>query len=269
MLVLVLLFVPLAVYWQSVTTMTAQWPSDAHRHGYLIPFVSLFLLWRTRHTYAEIVPTGSWLGLAWLLLLVALWVVSKATSVQTVEHLAVVAMLSAFVLAVFGIDGYKQVWFPLAFLLCAVPIGDSAIPFLMDSTATIAVGALQLVGVPALREGMVVSLPGGTFEVVEACSGFNYLNVGIALGIVVAHLMFRSVVKQLLYLGAVIVMFVAVNGIRAFLIMLVGSASNMAIGKDHIMFGWVLFLVAMGTMYWLAEKYSDTHLPDANQRVAD
>ena len=28
-------------------------------------------------------------------------------------------------------------------------------------------------------------------------------------------------------------------------------------GKDHIFFGWVLFLAAMGLMYWVAERYSD------------
>jgi len=39
----------------------------------------------------------------------------------------------------------------------------------------------------------------------------------------------------------------------------VGTTSDMQflVGKDHVFFGWVLFLLAMALMYWVAERYSD------------
>lgn len=267
---LLLAAIPLMVYWQTIENILGLWPHDAYRHGYMIPVISVFLLWRDRSTLVAMKAEGSWLGIAAVLLLVALWVVAEATSVQGVEQMAVVLMVSAFMLAVVGWDGYKRVWFPLAFLLFAVPVGDSVIPQLMNATATVSVAALRVMDVPALREGMLVSLPGGTFEVVEACSGFNYLNAGLALGVLVAHLMFRNVWKQLGYVAAVSCVFVFVNGLRAFVVMFIGSMSHMQllVGRDHIFFGWVLFLVAMALMYWVAEKYSDmrqaepTHAPE-------
>jgi exosortase/archaeosortase family protein len=75
----------------------------------------------------------------------------------------------------------------------------------------------------------------------------------------VAHLMFRVAWKQLLYVMAVVVVFMAVNAVRAFFIMFVGSASGMRllVGHEHLVFGWILFVVAMGLMYWVAERYSD------------
>lgn len=259
-LISALALVPFVVYWGTTATMAGLWSSESYRHGYLIPVVSLFLLWRDRERYASLIVRGSWLGAAILAGLVLLWIAAEATSVQQIEQLSVVLMASAFVLAVLGWDGYRKVWFPLAFLLFAVPIGGSLVPALMDATATIAVRALQMSGVPALREGMVVSLPGGTFEVVEACSGLNYLNAGVALGVLVAHLMFRAPWKQLSYVLAVVGVFILVNGIRAFIVMFVGSASNMQllVGREHVFFGWVLFVLAMVFMYWIAEKYSDT-----------
>jgi exosortase A len=259
LLIVAVAALPVAVYWDTMSTMAAQWSTDAYRHGYMIAPVSIFLLWRGRTEFASIPMEGSFFGLALLLALVLAWIVAESTSVQIVEQLAVVLMASALPLTVLGWGPYRRVWFPLAFLVFAVPMGASAVPWLMDSTATIAVAALQLVGVPALREGMLVSLPGGNFEVVEACSGFNYLNAGIALGALVAHLMFRAVWKRVVYLVAVVAVFIAVNGIRAFVVMLVGSGSDMRIlvGSDHIFFGWVLFLLAMAAMYWLAERYSD------------
>lgn len=259
-MILLLAVVPLAVYADTVAAMVGLWASDAYRHGYMIPMISMGLLWRDRASYRGISFAGSWLGVGLLCVLVTFWVVSEATAVQVVEQVSVVLMVSAFVLAVIGRSGYRHVWFPLAFLLLAVPVGATAVPYLMDSTATIAVAALQMLNVPALREGMLVSLPAGTFEVVEACSGFNYLNAGVALGVLVAHLMFRTVWKQILYVGVVVGVFILVNGLRAFIVMYVGSMSDMRllVGEDHVFFGWVLFLVAMAVMYWLAEKYSDT-----------
>jgi exosortase A len=259
-LILLLTVVPLAVYADTVITMVGLWSGDAYRHGYMIPIISIGLLWRDRANYRGISFAGSWLGVGLLCVLVALWVVSEAAAVQVVEQASVVLMVSAFALSVIGWSGYRYVWFPLAFLLLAVPVGATAVPYLMDSTATIAVAALQMLNVPALREGMLVSLPAGTFEVVEACSGFNYLNAGIALGVLVAHLMFRTVWKQIFYIGVVAGVFILVNGLRAFIVMYVGSMSDMRllVGEDHVFFGWVLFLAAMAMMYWLAEKYSDT-----------
>jgi exosortase A len=258
-LVLAVLCAPLAIYWQSMVTMSMQWSTETYRHGYLVPFASLFLLWRERRRFSDPIAGGSWIGVALLALLVGLWIVARTTSVQTVEQLSVVMMVSALALAVFGFTTYKALWFPLAFLLFAVPVGDSAVPYLMDSTATIAVAGLQMFGIPALREGMIVSLPGGTFEVVEACSGYNYLNAGIALGVLVGHLMFRLPWKRLLYIGGVVAAFVLLNGVRAFVIMAVGSTSNMhlLVSKDHVYFGWALFVVSMCAMYWVAERYSD------------
>jgi exosortase A len=260
-LVLLVICAPLLVYWQSVLTMSMQWSTETYRHGYLVPCASLFILWRDRAKFNDAQASGSWIGLLLLTVLVLLWMVAQTASVQTVEQLAVVMMVSALALAVFGFETYKLLWFPLAFLLLAVPVGDSAIPYLMDSTATIAVAGLQVLGIPALREGMVISLPGGTFEVVEACSGYNYLNAGIALGVLVAHLMFRLPWKQVVYLCGVVVAFVLINGVRAFVIMAVGSSSDMhlLVSKDHVYFGWVLFFAAMAGMYWVAERYSDMH----------
>ncbi len=261
-LIAVLAVVPIAIYWGTISTMVGLWSADAFRHGYLIPFVSFFLLWRGRSNYETLNIRGSWFGVSVLAGLVAVWVVAEATSVQQIEQISVVLMVSAFVFAVVGGDGYQRVWFPLAFLLFAVPTGSSVIPHLMDSTATIAVATLQMFGVPALREGMLVSLPGGKFEVVEACSGFSYLNAGISLGVLVAYLMFRTLWKQVCYVLAVIGVFIVVNGLRAFIVMFVASSSHMQLlaGRDHIFFGWVLFLLAMVLMYWIAEKYSDTTL---------
>jgi exosortase A len=259
-LVMVLASLPLAIHWQTIEAMSRQWSTEAYRHGWIVPIVSIVLLWRKRERYSGVRLTGSWIGAAWLAGLCILWMVADTIAVQSVAQVCVVLMASAFVMMVLGQAAYEQVRFPLAFLIFAVPVGISIVPSLMDSTATIAVTVLQAFGVPALREGMMISLPGGTFEVVEACSGYNYLNAGLALAVLVAHFAFLRLWKQTVYVCAALVVFMLVNGLRAVTIMWVGSASDMRflVGREHIWFGWALFVLAMWLMFWLAERLSDT-----------
>lgn len=251
--------IPVVAYWGTVRSMIATWSMEPYRHGWIVVPISLLLLWRDRRRIEEGAFSGSAVGAAIVAALVLIWLVGVATSVQVVEQVAVVSMIGALVFAMTGWATFRSIWFPFAFLLFAVPIGASIVPALMDTTASIAVAALQWLDVPALREGMRVSLPGGTFEVVEACSGFNYLTAGVALGVLVAHLMFRSLWRQVSYVASIVVAFIFVNGVRAFLVMLVGSMSQMRwlVGTDHVIFGWFLFLAAMIGMYWLAERFSD------------
>ena len=35
---------------------------------------------------------------------------------------------------------------------------------------------------------------------------------------------------------------------------------RLLVGSDHVFFGWVLFLLAMMLMYWIAERYSETRV---------
>ena len=49
------------------------------------------------------------------------------------------------------------------------------------------------------------------------------------------------------------------NGLRAFIVMAVASATDMRVlaGKDHVIFGWALFLLVMIALYFVAERFSD------------
>ena len=140
------------------------------------------------------------------------------------------------------------------FLAFAVPSGSELIPALTQITADFAHGALVLFDVPAFREGNFLTLPGGSFEVAQVCSGYNYLNAGLALTGLLAFQVIRSIGRGMLLMGIGALVFVLMNGVRAFLTMFIASATNMKYlaGTDHIVFGWVLFFLAMLGVYWLA-----------------
>ena len=249
------------VYQSTFRVVALQVSHDGYQHGYLVPLISAFLLWRSRDHLAEVPWRGSWLGVAVLAVSVWTWIVARTVAVGGVEQLAAVAMIWGLVLAVGGQAFFRRAWFPLLYLIFALPFGSSAIRPLMEITADLATAGLRVAGIPAYREGMLLWLPGGTFEVAEACSGLNYLNAGIALGVLVAHLMFKAVWRQVLYVAGAAAVFVLANGLRALIVMIIGSATHLGkmVGVDHIVFGWVLFLVTLLAMTWLARRYSDRH----------
>ena len=256
---LAVISIVLLVYLPSVTSMMTLWSMDGYRHGYLIPLISLFLLFKQRKQFLAVHWSPSWTGLGLLSTSVLLWVVAKVTYVQVVEHLALILILNTFVMTVVGVNAYRIILFPLAYLLFALPAGMSVVPALMNITADISAAGLNLMGIPVLREGMLLTLSHGVFEVADVCSGFRYLNAGLALGVLAAYLLFESPWRRIGYVAMVAVAFIVTNGVRAFAVMVVANASHMKhfVGYDHVLFGNILFIVVFLALIWLGERYSD------------
>jgi EpsI family protein len=153
----------------------------------------------------------------------------------------------------------RKAAFPLLLLLAAVPVTEFLVEPLMRSTAAISAALLSLTGVPVLRDGQFFYLPGGSFEVADVCSGLKYLLAGVFAGLAFSYVTYTSVYKRLLFIGLVAIAVVITNGVRAFIVMSVASATNMEIlgGKDHVIFGMVMFAVVFVALIWKGEKYAD------------
>jgi exosortase A len=234
------------------------WSYEGFRHCWLIPVISTYLLWLRRHELIGSPWRFSWPGVLALAGAVWFWVVGKNLALQVLEQLSLVLILNAFVWSLIGTRAYRRVMFPLLFLFLAVPFGQESIPILMEITADISAWALHLVGVPVFREGAFMTLPGGSFEVAESCSGFHYVNAGFAISLLVAYLTFSNRAVAAAYVLLFTLVCVLLNGIRAFLVMWIASATNMQhmTGEDHVVFGWVLFGAAILGMIWIAGRIS-------------
>ena len=257
---LLLLIVLLVIYRETFASMWMKWGSDnSFSHGYLIVPISLWLVWSKRHALAAVPWRSEWTGVVVLALLGAAWFVARATGVLVGEQYAAVLMVAALTLAVLGRRATAVILFPLLFLLLAVPAGRGIVPWLMQNTADMAVAALRLSGVPVVRDGMILSIPGGNFEVARACSGLNYLVTGIALGALYAYLTYRSTRKRVLFMLAALIMPIVLNGIRAYLIIAIAHLTDMrwGTGYEHIVFGRALFLVTLFLLFWVGLRWRD------------
>jgi len=171
----------------------------------------------------------------------------------------VVAMVPAFVVTIFG---WRFAWamaFPLAFLFFAVPTGEALMPPLMNFTADFTVGALQLSGIPVYREGTFFTIPSGNWSVVEGCSGIRYLMSSVIGGCLFAYLSYSSLIRRAVFIVASMIVPIVANGLRAYLIVMIAHLSDMrlALGIDHLIYGWVFFGIIMFLLFWLGSFWRE------------
>jgi len=256
------------IYWPSYRQMIDMWSLQNYQHGWLVYPISLAMLWHVRERLATVRLEASPAGVVALGLTVAGWTMANAVNVQVLELLAVTLLVPASVWAFGGAALLREALFPLLFLLAAVPAGEAIIPALMQSTADIAAWLLDVVGVPAYREGMFMTLPGGQFEVADVCSGLRYLLAGTVLAVLFAYWNYRSYTKRVVFVVSLAGAFIIANGIRAFIVMYVASATDMRVfaGRDHVIFGQVLFAALALALMWFGSRYADRDLPAAGKR---
>ena len=263
-LVILMVLGLLAIFFDTARSIVFIWnSSQTFTHGYIIVPISLWLIWQQRATLARIVPRPSWLGLLGLAGVVFLWLLGNLSGAQVVMQYALVAMILAAVLALLGWPAVGSIRFPLLFLLLAVPFGDAFLDPLMNQTADFTVAALQLTGIPVFREGNTITIPTGVWSVVEACSGVRYLIASVTLGALYAHLTYRKVWRQVIFMVAAILVPILANGVRAYMIVMIGHLSNMkyAVGVDHLIYGWIFFGLVMLILFWVGSFWREDAQP--------
>ena len=259
--------------WDTAASMVGVWEhSTTYNHGFLIPFITLWLLWSKRHELVMIVPRANAFGLVGMLGAALLWLAGEIASVQLVQHFALIFMIQAATLAVWGWPAVRLLLFPIGYLLFAVPFGDFLTTPLQDFTAGFAVYFLKLFGIPTFSDGVFISIPEGNFQVAEACAGLRFLIATLAVGALFSYLFYRGMGRRIIFLILTFVIPVIGNGIRALSTMMIGHYIGMqyAGGVDHLIYGWGFFAVILLLLIFIGSRFSDKPLGiDASQVTAD
>ncbi len=262
-LVVSAIFWLLAWYGDTLQSMTAKWrESETFAHGFLIVPISAWLVWRQRHVIQTLDPHPNYWMLVPLALLGFGWFLGHLATVAVVQQYCLVTMILFLVATILGNRVVKQIAFPLVFLLFAVPFGEFLLPVLMEHTANFVVFALRLTGIPVYREGLYITVSSGNWSVVEACSGLRYLIASLTLGFLYAYLTYRSLARRATFVVLLLVVSIAANWLRAYMIVMIGHLSSMkfAVGVDHLIYGWLFFGVVMLLLFWMGSFWREDHV---------
>ncbi|MET0081768.1 MAG: exosortase A [Sedimenticola sp.] len=264
----ILLLVLGIAYYQTFESIVSIWlRSDTFAHGFIIAPISCWLVWRIRSRLSSLKPVTNYLGIPLLVALGLVWLLATYIDILAIAQLAVVAMIPVLVFSLLGWQVTTATSFPLFFLMLSVPVGEELTPVLIDFTADFTVALIKLSGIPIFREGNYFQLPTGNWSVVAACSGVRYLIASVTLGLLYAYLNYQSMLKRGLFVIASFVVPIIANGLRAFLIVMLGHLSDMQIatGVDHLIYGWFFFGIVIGIMFYIGSFWRDEIISDGKQ----
>ncbi|MEP7199876.1 MAG: exosortase/archaeosortase family protein [Chloroflexota bacterium] len=161
------------------------WLADPnYSHGFLVPLIAAFFVWRARDVFRARAPS-MW-GLVLLGLALALHLVATPLRIFPLSALALVLLLAATVVLVWGAAALRASAFAFLVLVLMIPIPfvDQISPTLEAFTATVAATSVGLLGTQAVTLGSQVQLPNAAFEIGAACSGLRSLASLVTLAVV-------------------------------------------------------------------------------------
>ncbi len=229
-----------------------QWYSDPdYSHGFLVPFLSAYLIWLRRDKLAAVVRRPSNWGLVVVLFSLGVLVLGSLGAELFLTRISMLGTICGLVVYFSGWRLLRALAFPLAFLLFAIPIPSiiyNEIVFPLQFIASrFATGCLEALNLfPIMREGNVLIMPGMRLEVVEACSGIRSLMSLLALAAGYGYLAEKSVAVRWFLFLAMIPLAIVSNGTRVMITALMTNyiGPQAAEGFMHEFSGWVIFVVA-------------------------
>lgn len=250
----------IGIYFDTARTMVGIWiRAETYSHAFLVPPIVIWLIWERRRALAREFPRPT----IWLSILLALfafgWLLGQLAAVNIIPQFAFTAMLVLAVPLVIGLTAARQIVFPLFFLFFAVPFGDFLLPTMMEWTANFIVMGLRASGVPVYQEGLHFVIPSGRWSVIDACSGVRYLIASITVGAIFAYLNYQTLKRRLIFVCFSIVVPLIANWIRGYLIVMLGhySGNQLAVGADHLLYGWVFFGIVMMIMFAIGMRWRE------------
>ena len=207
-LIPILLFI--TCYYDVLTWMYGRYiSSDSYySHGFIIPFVSAFLIWQKRSELKVTAVDFSWWGLILIIASVLIHIAGTILYVFSISGFSIFFLALGISLFLFGKNITRIIIFPLIFLIfmCPLPLAIiNVISFPMKIlVAKTGTGIVSLLGIPVIRDGFNITIPNGSLLVGNPCSGLRSLISFLALGAIFAYLInILYISKLILFVSAI------------------------------------------------------------------
>lgn len=221
-------------------------------HGWIIPLVSLYVIWRRRSALAAAPKAGLRSGYAVVALALLLHWIGVRAQLTRLSLFSMIVLLWGMPLAVYGWGAARQLVFPCAYLLFCIPfsfLNSMTVPLRLLASS-VSAHLLNGLGIAATRAGTAIySAAGGgfNFDVADACSGLRSLIALSALTAAYANLTQKGLVRQWILFLAAAPLAIVGNITRIVTVALVAQSFGLdwAMRVYHDLSGFIVFAVAI------------------------
>lgn len=221
-------------------------------HGWIMPLISLAIVWHRRGAIAEAPKSVSRAGLLWTAVFLVVHIAAYRAQQPRISTIAFVGLTWSLPLYLYGPGVARQLVFPCAYLLLCVT-SYLLVNFtfqLRMAAGVVATVLLNGLGIAAQRSGTAIySAAGGgfAFDVADPCSGLRSLMVLTALAAPIALWTQKTRFKQWVLFTSSIPLAMVANIVRIVTIAIVAEAfgQETALRIYHDFSGHLVFVVAV------------------------
>lgn len=240
----------------TIVKLVRDWSIDPNfSHGFLVPFVALFMVWHRKDRLGRLTRASSPAGIVIILFGMLCHVAGTIGAELFIMRISMVITLAGVLLYLFGAEIFRALLVPLVYLIIMIPIpaiiwNKIAFPLQLFA-AELSSEMIRVIGIPVFREGNILHLAATSLEVVDACSGLRSLTSLLALTGVFAFIAPLGPVKKWVLFFSAIPIAVVVNIVRLTVTAMMATylGPETAKGFLHEMSGLLVFVVALALVY--------------------
>jgi exosortase len=246
-----------------------------YSHGYLIPFLSAYLIYQLRGELQKIPPSADRLGLIVIVAALGIHILAMMSDINFISGFSILFYIIGCSLYLYGRGVTRKIAFPLFFLIFMFPIPDYFINMIGLPSKSIAtdIGMIFInwLDIPFYREGFRITLAEASMLVGTPCNGMKSLIAFSALGVLAIYLTRLEFKKGLMLLILIYPLSVFLNGLR--IAILVYIADRYGVEKAspesfvHDLSGLVVFLVGLVIIFIVFHLLQGKTPGNRNKRI--
>jgi exosortase len=226
------------------------WHNPDYSHGFFIPPIAAFFLWRKRDILRSLPTQPTSAGLLVALGSQVIFLVGYLGAEPFMQRVSMLLLAAGAILFLWGWRALREVRLVLLLLLLAIPLpviifNSVALPLQLIASS-MAERLLNIFGIPVFREGNLLQIKGQMLNVTEACSGIRSLATLLTGGVIVGYFLpARRWLRPVFVLSSIPIA-LGVNALRVAGTGILAQAwgEQWATGFLHLFSGWVVFVFA-------------------------
>jgi exosortase len=254
----------IVIWWKPcLTTLLLAWKTPEYTHVLIVIPISLYLAFKQRSASAGLARFDAAPAIPLLLLSLPVGLWSSCRSFTEPDLRLFVTMFSLVtwwfgaIALCFGRRVFHVLLFPLLFLFWVVPLPEIVVSRvvigLQQASASLTHFIFLLAGVPASKDGVVLSIPNLNIEVASECSSIRSSMILVITSMLLTHVLLRSTWRRWFVILLTLPLSVAKNAVRIFTLSMLATHVDPSFltGRLHRQGGIVFFSLSVIALWLL------------------
>lgn len=236
------------------------WMNNAYySHGFLVPIIATYFIWRMKDDIFKIERRQSDSGLMLFVAGMILQIISTIYSIRFLSGLSLIITIFGILLYLFGWKLVDKIKFPILFLLLAIPLPfiDLVAPPVQTTSAVSSEVLANIMGIPVERDGLILETPAGSFEVALECSGLRSVLSLFTLSIIYAFILEGRPLMKLIIIISSIPLAMIGNILRITSVLIIANkyGKEVAIDYFHDLSSILVFIIVLLGLFMIGRCF--------------